>query len=320
MFLIGGCSGPRARWGFTPLEKYGDPNQLGTHSYHFSGSEGYGVLYTLRGGSVDPDHIRGNADLTRWTYLRAKRTIEKGKRGFAVSPSFEMTTNKVKIDYPDNWEDLSKADKERIAHEAALIIAPVVSYHCSVWHEMLTWKGTHFALIEPEHNSAFSWEDVYSNVIGTDLAMQAIRDGNISVSDYNRAMTQLIDEELQRLQVVSREKAIEIVKSVRGTWHNGRFELMKRNMDIGCDDGMITPSVIPGFTDEESISRMIPTLDGLNELGITIQYTISSVYFENFELKKIAGSDGPVEPLKHYPKIMENIEQEAIEKYGYTIR
>ncbi|MHC4907102.1 MAG: hypothetical protein ACYTBW_02405, partial [Planctomycetota bacterium] len=60
----------------------------------------------------------------------------------------------MKIQYPDNWEDLSKADKEDIAHGAALIIAPVVSYHCSVWHEMLTWKGTHFALIEPEHNSA----------------------------------------------------------------------------------------------------------------------------------------------------------------------
>lgn len=319
-FLGTGCNGPRARWGFTPLEKYGDPDQLGTHSYHFSGSEGCGVLYTLRGGSVDPDHIRGIADLTRWTYLRSKSTIEKGKRSFAVSPSFEITTNKVKIQYPDNWEDLSKADKEDIAHEAALIIAPVVSYHCSVWHEMLTWKGTHFALIEPEHNSAFSWEDMYSNLIGTELAMQAIRNGNIKVSDYNRAMTKLINEELQRLQVVSRDEAIEIVESVRGTWHKGAFKLMKRNMDIGCDDGMITPSLIPGFTDEEPISRTIPTLDGLDNIGITIQYTISSVYWENIELKKIAGTKTAVEPIKHYPVIMKNIEQEAIDKYRYTIR
>ncbi|MFZ9023267.1 MAG: DUF4056 domain-containing protein [Anaerohalosphaeraceae bacterium] len=319
-FLGTGCNGPRARWGFTPLEKYGDPDQLGTHSYHFSGSEGCGVLYTLRGGSVDPDHIRGIADLTRWTYLRSKSTIEKGKRSFAVSPSFEITTNKVKIQYPDNWEDLSKADKEDIAHEAALIIAPVVSYHCSVWHEMLTWKGTHFALIEPEHNSAFSWEDMYSNLIGTELAMQAIRNGNIKVSDYNRAMTKLINEELQRLQVVSRDEAIEIVESVRGTWHKGAFKLMKRNMDIGCDDGMITPSMIPCFTDEEPISRTIPTLYGLDNICITIQYTISSVYWENIELKKIAGTKTAVEPINHYPVIMKNIEQEAIDKYGYTIR
>ena len=319
-FLGTGCGGPRARWGFTPLEKYGDPNQLGTHSYNFSISEGYGVLYTLRGGSVDPDHVRGIADLTRWTYIRAKATIEKGNHSFSVSPAFEMTTNKIKIQYPDDWDTLAKSEKKRIAHEAALIIAPVVSYNCSIWHEMLTWKGTHFMLIEPEHNSAFSWDDLYSNMVGVDLAMQAINDGNISVSDYDRAMTALIDEELQRLQVVSRAKAIEIIESVRGTWHNGKGKLMMRHMDIGCDDGVVTPSLVPGYTDEEPISRTIPTLDGLDELGITVKYTISSVYYENFELKKIAGTKTAVEPIKHYPTIMKNIEQEAIDKYGYQIR
>ncbi|MHC4288309.1 MAG: DUF4056 domain-containing protein [Planctomycetota bacterium] len=319
-FLGTGCGGPRARWGFTPLEKYGDPNQLGTHSYNFSGSEGYGVLYTLRGGSIDPDHVRGIADLTRWTYIRAKATIEKGNNSFAVRPAFEMTTNKVKIEYPDSWDNFTPAEKRRIAHEAALIIAPVVSYNCSIWHEMITWKGTHFMLIEPEHNSAFSWDDLYSNLIGTELAIRAIKGGNITVSDYNRAMTELIDEELRRLQVVSRTQAIEMIESVHGTWHNGIFELMKRNMDIGYDDGVVTPSLIPGYTDEEPISRTIPTLDGLDELGITVKYTISSVYYENFELKKIAGTKTAVEPIKHYPTIMKNIEQEAVDKYGYQIR
>ena len=319
-FLCTGCGGPRARWGFTPLEKYGDPNQLGTHSYNFSGSEGYGVLYTLRGGSVDPDHVRGIADLTRWTYIRAKATIEKGNHSFSVSPAFEMTTNKIKIEYPDDWDTLAKSEKKRIAHAAALIIAPVVSYNCSIWHEMITWKGTHFMLIEPEHNSAFSWDDLYSNMVGVDLAMQAINDGNISVSEYDRAMTALIDEELQRLQVVSRAKAIEIIESVRGTWHNGEGKLMMRNMDIGYDNGFITPMIVPGYCKEPPIPRTIPTFAGLEELGIKVKYTISSVYYENFELKKIAGTKTAVEPIKHYPTIMKNIEKEAIDKYGYMIQ
>ena len=319
-FLGTGCGGPRARWGFTPLEKYGDPNQLGTHSYNFSGSEGYGVLYTLRGGSVDPDHVRGIADLTRWTYIRAKATIEKGNHSFSVSPAFEMTTNKIKIEYPDDWDTLAKSEKKRIAHAAALIIAPVVSYNCSIWHEMITWKGTHFMLIEPEHNSAFSWDDLYSNMVGVDLAMQAINDGNISVPDYDRAMTALIDEELERLQVVPRAKAIEIIESVRGTWHNGKGKLMMRNMDIGYDNGFITPMIVPGYCKEPPIPRTIPTFAGLEELGIKVKYTISSVYYENFELKKIAGTKTAVEPIKHYPTIMKNIEQEAVDKYGYTIR
>ena len=319
IFLIVGCIGPRGRWGFTPQVQYGDPNRLGTHSYTFSTSEGFGIFYTLRGGSIDLDHVRGVADLTRWTYIRAKATLEKGDDHFRVSPGLEWTTNEVQIQYPPNWDSLPQAEREKIAHAAALIIAPVVSYNSSIWHEMLTWKGTHFALIEPEHTSAFSWDDLYSNLTGVELAMQTIRDGQLTNGQYDQAMTHLIKQELDRLQVVPKKKAKEITESVRGTWHKtGR--LMKRNMDIGYDDGMVSPSIIPGYTNQSPISRMIPTLDGLDELGIEIKYTIRSAYFENGKLKKIAGTKTAVEPLKHYPKIMENIEAEAIDKYGYTIR
>ena len=317
-----GCSvggGPRSRWGWTPNVQFGDPNRLGTHSYGFGGGEGFGIFYTLRGGSIDMDHTRGAGDLTRWTYIRAKSTIEKGGSQFTVGPAFEMTTNKVRLEYPDNWNALPQTEKERIAHEAALIIAPVVGYHSTLWHEMITWKGTHFFFIEPEHTSAFSWDDLYSNLMGVELATEAIKEGHVETSDYNRAMTTLINEELERLGVVSRERTREITETVRGAWYT-TGKLMRRNMDSGYDDGMVTPSIIPGFTDKEPISRALPTFDGLEELGIKVTYTISSAYFENGKLKKIAGRKTSVEPVKDYPVIMKNIEQEAIDKYGYEIR
>ena len=317
-----GCNlggGPRGRWGWTPDVKPGNPDKLGTHSYSFGGSEGYGIFYTLRGSSIDLDHVRGTADLTRWTYIRAYGTLRKSGSSFTVSPFFEWTTNKVKLKYPPDWNKRTQAEKDDIAHQAALIIAPVVSYNSMIWHEMLTWKGTHFMLFEPEFTSAFSWDDLYSDLTGALLATQAIKDGHVAVSDYNKAMTVLIEKELQRLQVVPKQKTIEITKSVKGSWYGGG-KLMKRNMDTGYDDGYITPAIIPGYTDEEPLSKKIPTLDGLDELGIKIKYTISSAYFENGELKKIAGTKSSVRPLSHYPKIMKNIEQEAIYKYGYQIR
>jgi hypothetical protein len=322
LLLTAGCGiggGPRGRWGWTPDVQPGDPEKLGTHSYNFGGTEGFGIFYTLRGGSIDLDHVRGTADLTRWTYIRANETLRKGKHSFTVSPSFEWTTNKIQITYPANWDTLSKAEKETIAHEAALIIAPVVAYNSMVWHEMLTWKGTHFMLFEPEFTSAFSWDDLYSDLTGALLATQAITDGYVAVKAYDKAMTTLIEEEFERLGVVPKQKAIEITKSVKGSWYGGG-KLMKRNMDIGLDDGMVTPSIIPGYTEEEPISKKVSTLEGLDELGIKVKYTISSTYLENGELKKIAGVKSSVEPLKHYPIIMENIEAEAVEKYGYMIR
>jgi len=322
VIFISGCSltgGPRGRGGWTPDVQPGDPERLGTHSYTFSGSEGFGILDTLRGGSIDLDHVRGAADLTKYTYVRAKSTIEKSTSSFSVSPGFEWTTNKVKIQYPPNWGTLPQDERNRIAHEAAMIIAPAVAYNSMVWHEMLTWKGTHFALIEPEHTSAFSWDDLYSDLAGTELAMQAIRDGHVKNNEYDQAMTELIKKEFERLQVVPKQKAIEITKSVKGSWYGGG-KLTKRNMDIGYDDGWVTPSIIPGYTEEEPITRKLPTFDGLEELGIKVKYTISSAYLENGKLKKIAGTKSAVEPLKHYPTIMKNIEAEAIEKYGYEIR
>ncbi|MHC4553586.1 MAG: hypothetical protein ACYSUT_12610, partial [Planctomycetota bacterium] len=114
--LTAGCSfngGPRGRWGWTPDVAAGDPNRLGTHSYGFSGSEGYGIFYTLLGGSIDMDHTRGGADLARWTYIRAKSTIIKGGSGFSVGPAFEMTTNKIRITYPSDWDTLPATEKER---------------------------------------------------------------------------------------------------------------------------------------------------------------------------------------------------------------
>ena len=322
LLILTGCSftgGPRGRWGFTPQVGYGNPNKLGTHSYGFGGSEGYGIFYTLRGGSIDLDHVRGTADLTRWAYVRAYNTLRKGGSGFSVSPNFEWTTNKIKIQYPVGWKQLPEAERDKAAHEAALIIAPVVGYNSMVWHEMLTWKGTHFMLIEPEFTSAFSWDDLYSDLTGAQLAIQAIKDGNVATGDYNRAMTTLIQKEFDTLQVVPKQKAIAITESVRGTWHEtGR--LMKRNMDTGYDDGQVTPALIPGYTDEPPISKTMPTFDGLQEFGITVKYTVSSAYFENGELKKIAGTKTAVEPVKDYPTIMKNIEKEAIEKYGYMIR
>lgn len=317
-----GCSftgGPRSRWGWTPEVQPGNPENLGTHSYGMGGSEGFGIFYTLRGGSIDLDHLRGIADLTRWTYVRANKTLQKGGSGFSVKPAFEMTKNKIKFEYPSNWDTLPQAEKDRIAREAALIIAPAVGHNCGIWHEMITWKGTHFFFIEPEHTSAFSWDDLYSNLTGAELAVQAIKEGNIDTGDYNKAMTRLIKEELGRLGVVSRQKTKEITESVRGDWFGGG-RLMKRNMDTGYDDGLVSPAIIPGYTDEEPISRTMPTFDGLEELGITITYTISSAYFENGELKKIAGTKTSVEPVKHYPAIMENIEKEAKEKFDYYVR
>jgi hypothetical protein len=132
-------------------------------------------------------------------------------------------------------------------------------------------------------------------------------------------MTRLIQRELEYLKVVPKDRGIELFESVRGQWFTSS-RLMKRNMDVGFDDGLITPCLIPNAAQEEPVSIPYPTFDGLEKYGIRITYTISSAYLQNGTLKRLAGTNTDVQPLKDFPKIMEKIEQEAVQKYKYQIR
>ena len=151
------------------------------------------------------------------------------------------------------------------------------------------------------------------------LAAEALEGGSLTTKEYNRAMTELIGREFERLGIVSREKALEIFESVRGQWYtSGR--LMKRNMDIGLDDGHIHPCIIPGFTEEPPAAIDMPALEGLERTGIGVTCTITSFYFETAKLKKMAGVNSDVQPVRDYPAILKEIEREAVEDYGYMVR
>ena len=295
-----GCGG---RFGRTPDRGFINPSSIGTHN---SMGEGQGMLYTLRGGHIDLAHVRGPADQTKQAYDRAYACIVSGRKSFTVKPAWERITNTVEFEFPADWDKVPQAERQRIAHEIAIKIAPVVGYNSSLYHEMLTWKGAKFFLIEPEEKSSFSWEDIYSNMVGAHVATEAIKAGG----DFNRTFTRLLDEELQRLKVVPRDKAVEITESVRGKWFTSA-RLMKKNMDSHLDDD-ISPCIVPGYTSEPPITYPLPTLEGIEKYGIGVKYTIDAFFMEHNTLKRMAGTSGPLEPLKHFKPIMQQLQQEGI--------
>ena len=271
------------------------------------------MLYTLRGGHIDLAHVRGPADQTKKAYDRAYDCIVNGRNSFTVSPAWERITNRVEFDFPKNWKSTPMPQRQQIAREIALKVAPVVGYNSSLYHEMLTWKGAKFFLIEPEFKSSFSWEDIYSNLMGSWVAVKAVKEGG----NFNTTFTRLLNQELDRLQVVSKEKAEEITKSVKGKWYTAA-SLIERNMD-SCIDDDVSPCIVPGFTTASPISYPLPNLNGIDQYGIKIKYTVNSFFLENETLKRIAGTSEALQPLKDFKPIMENIQKEGAEKYGLLI-
>ena len=91
ILFAGGCGihAPRPRMGTLPTPppgpRFGDPNNLGNHSYQFSPFEKNSIIYTCKAGHLDITHIRWNADHTRFLSNKTRKTLLKKKEGFSFS-------------------------------------------------------------------------------------------------------------------------------------------------------------------------------------------------------------------------------------------
>ncbi len=328
--LFSGCSinvfQPRPRMGTLPTPppgpRFSDPNHLGRHCYYFNPLEVDCILYTNKAGHIDLTHLRWNADYVRYLTKKNYNTLMHKSKGYSFNVTWELSTHHIRFIYPDNWDTLPKPEKEKIAKEVAFELGPYITFEATMWHEILTWFGTRFAGIEPEFNSSFSWEDMYSNAIGIKLGLEAIQDTNHS---YDGAMTILINKEMKRLGVRSKKDAIYASEKMRGKWFTGVFNVdtIRRNMDTGMDDGFITPILVPGMDDVAVPEKIaVPKLDAFYKYGFKLDYTISPNVWEAPKIYKVlfpGGKRGKVEPIKHYPVLMDYIKKQAVEKYHYEV-
>ena len=328
VILASGCNiyAPRARMGTLPTPppgpRFSNPNNLGRHSYHFNPFETNGIVYTCKAGHLDITHIRWCADNTRYLVKRTRKALMKKKKGFSFNLTWELSTHKVKFSYPVSWDYLSQEEKEKIANEIAFEVGPYLTFNATLWHEILTWFGVHFAGFEPEFNSAFSWEDLYSNLLGTELGIEAIEDTDHT---YDTAMTLALDRKLRELDVQPRSTAIDAVEQMRGKWFTGYFivNTIRKNVDIGVDDGYVTAILVPGICPgAEPESLPVPAIDTLSKYGFSMKYEIHPREWEKGKIFKVIYSNGEkadIQPDKHFPIIMAHIRKQAVEKYGYTI-
>lgn len=90
-----------------------------------------------------------------------------------------------------------------------------------------------------EEISAFSPEDLYSNLLGARLAINVILSGHGgSLEDYNQAMDTALKQALTRLMVATRGETEAMFQRVDGDWWNShrrvpdKFLVLKRNYDL----------------------------------------------------------------------------------------
>lgn len=300
-----------------------NPSKLGRHGYRPNGSERNGIVYTCRGGHIDLAHLRNVADWTGYLASKSYWHINKESEGFSFTLGDEAACF-VEIKYPDNWKDMSDDDRSYAAKEVSFRLGQYLAYQFSVWHEIVTWFGYKSTGLYPEFQSAFSWEDTYSNLLGSRIGFLALYNEEYCFSD---AVTLALDQEMERLGVQPRYVAKQAARHMRSDKCKDfvpTANIKTRNFDVGIKDGYITPWIIPSIglcKDEMPRSYPVPDLDFHGEYGFDVKFQIEPKVWEKNTIMKISFGAGykkikRIEPSLHFEKVMLYIEQKAADKFG----
>jgi len=317
---------PRARIACLPSAtagtRYPNPFALGSHSYEPLGlGERNGIVYTCRGGHIDITHARKLTDWTAYLAYRIRAAILANRTDFSFR-MLEPSVFHVQIGYPENWDQLPASARNQTATEVSIGLGSYLAYTVSIWHEMLTWFGYKGAGFYPEYVSAFSWEDCYSNALGCRIAEAALRDPD---HEFNEAVTQLLNRELAGLGVQPEPAAWVAGTKVYGHWFTGNYfwyHMVKRNFDIGLDDGFITPWLAPGMSgcgEPKPEDSSVPTLGFLKSSRFAVRFEIEPREWERTAILSIIygkGQTGRIEPARHFGPIMQYIRAQAVQRYG----
>jgi len=309
-----------------------DPKRLGSHGYKGSWSEKNGIVYTRKAGHIDIAHLRKTIDWTAFLAAKTFKQLMDNETEFSFKLQ-EPSLYFVQLTYPQYWQDLSRQQKAHTAYDISIRLGQYFTYTACVWHEILTWFGYKGAGFCPEFPSAFSWEDVFSNVLGTHIATLAIRDVEHA---FNEAVTRAIDWELKTLEVQPKHIAIRAAETVRGKWFSGDFpvvDMKKRNFDIGLDDGFVTPWIVPSVSGYDAAEAQgfpqggaprpysVPNLNSIFDYGFSVKLEIEPKEWEKDQILKIVYPDVKqrkkrLQPAIHFAPIMKHIEQDAVTRYG----
>lgn len=313
LFLFGcGPGGTGMEWGHTPTGNFSyDPWHL--NSYGSRMTAGNGIVVTKRNGHIDPDHMNKEIRITKAIYDQAIVAIQNNQTSL-TNDYLDFTIN-----YPSDWQSKNASEKQKIAKEVALLIAQNGSFYDGIWYEAITWYGYNCTYIMSDFQSAFSWEDLYSDYAGCLVALQAIKQGG----DFNSTVTRLKQKFVTDSIPVSRDEAERITKSVKGSWSRQDFgiartyTIIKRNMDIGVGDGTVDPSLIPGFATGTPDRLPIPKMSDLEKYGFKLRIQIDRPW-QASTIKSKLGINRPVEP-KDFPKMIQIIANDAKNRHSFSV-
>ena len=218
--------------GIAALQK----NQLsGKHSF-----ENNGIIYTRRGGFIDTAHVRDSADLTVALFFRIFPRLGES---FTIELHPELGPRNIVF----RETDLSHLNSRRRWLLAANLSARL-AYQLAEAHEIAQWHGYRSFALWSEALSAYSPEDIYSNMVGARLAMALIvRNLAQNKTLFNQNMTLWFKAAIKELEPATKKQTQAMLDMVDSSWWQSdkpmpeKFMLLKRHYNLGSTQ---TPNLV----------------------------------------------------------------------------
>lgn len=226
-----------------------------------------GLIYTCRGGFIDTAHLRDWADWTLALGAHIARTVETGS---TVALSDEGGQRRIII-APIDPEILATYGRR----EVAVPLAQWLAFQLSVWHEIATWFGWSALALFPEDASAFSPEDLYSNLLGIRIAGMLVHGHAVaSEAAYNENMNVTVAALLRRLGAVPGRVGRSAALAVDGLWWDSSVALpakqlvRRRAFDVG---EMLTPWLVTQGAVSSNYKQRVLEVCAAGEAPVTLR-------------------------------------------------
>lgn len=248
---------------------------LGEHRYNDSAfgavknlvglsDEQNGLIYTHRGGFIDIAHVRDTADNTFFIFSQLYPKLGQRWRYFYRD---ELGVRRLQLNtFTPPASMISR-------YTLAAWLSGHLAFELAQWHEIAQWYGFESVPGFPEEISAFSPEDLYSNLLGARMAITVILRGKAhSVEAFNAAMTDELHRVLLALDVATKSETEQKFRELDGNWWNSKrrvpdkFLVLKRNYSL---DNNRLPTPVPDEKNMPYLLTMPKVVEGyqLSRLG-----------------------------------------------------
>ncbi|MBG5920673.1 DUF4056 domain-containing protein [Providencia stuartii] len=231
-------------WGipvpFYTIDNIVEADKLGEHHYNDSflgataalmgvSDEKVGLLYTDKGGFIDISHVRDTADYTIFLFSQIYPRLGES---WTLKLSDELASRQIV------FKPFTPPVSTEQRYTLSAYLAAKLAFQLAAWHEIAQWYGYQSVPGFSEGISAFSPEDLYSNLLGARLSMTLILQGRAqSLPLFSQSMEDILPTALEQLGANTKQQTRTMFDRVDGLWWNSyqrvpeKFLVLTRDYD-----------------------------------------------------------------------------------------